>query len=106
MTTKTESLPATSIFGPLFVKVGNYGHRYEHDLTDIEVPTLAAASDAVRSWIANAGTGSRDWCGGEVFDSAGVCVAVVSYNGRVWEVGPKNPEGLHRTGKCEFDLSA
>lgn len=105
-TVTTESLPATSIIGPLFVKVGNYDYCEKPHLTAIEVPTLAAASNAVRSWIFGEGTGSSVWCGGEVFDADGTCVAVVSYNGRVWEVGAKNPEGLHRTGKREFDLSA
>lgn len=106
MNVETESLPATSVIGPLIVKVGNYGWCTKPHLTDVEVATLADASTAVRSFISDEGTGSRDWCGGEVFDVDGVCVAVVSYNGRVWEVGAKNPEGLHRTGEREFDLSA
>lgn len=102
--TAETSLPATSVAGPLFVKVGTYD-RDPH-LSTVEVPTLAAASTAVRSWISGEGARSSDWCGGEVFDVDGTCVAVVSYNGRVWEVGAKNPEGLHRTGEREFDLGA
>lgn len=64
---------------------------------------MTAATKVVRRFLreeldAN-GMGSRDFDGGQIYvdrgGRPGECVAVVTYNGRVWAPGEKNPEGLH-----------
>jgi len=47
------------------------------------------------------GLGSRDYDGGQIYRN-GECIAVVSYNGRVWEPAGTNPEGIHIPGNKEI----
>jgi hypothetical protein len=59
---------------------------------------LRGAVDVVRTFLREEveaeGMGSRDFDGGQIYRN-GECVAVVSYNGRVWAPGGTNPEGIH-----------
>jgi hypothetical protein len=86
----------------LTVKVGVYNCCGSPQLRSVPVADLEAAAKACRDYIEHEDVGNRDWCGGEVYDADGKCVAVVSYNGRVWAPGSKNPEGLHCAGTHEI----
>lgn len=98
----TIKLAASSLEGPFYVKAGNC-----HDgVRKFTVPDLAEASSVCRRVIEEENLGS-DWRGGQVVNEAdGTCVAVVSYNGRVWAPGGRNPEGECVPGNLEFDLDA
>lgn len=99
-----NTFPAPSVHGPLFVKLGVYNCCGGPQLETRKVDNLAAAAKTVREYIDLEDIGNRDWCGGEVFSADGTCVAVVSYNGRVWEPGAQNPEGQYVPGPREFGL--
>jgi hypothetical protein len=66
------------------------GHRYEK-LHCVEVKTLKQASNVVRAYIekndltAGCGSDSNAFRGGQIFDEDEV-IAVVSYNGRIWDI--------------------
>lgn len=91
-------IAALSVEGPLLVKVAK--KRL------VSVPDLAEASRVCREHIDSKGIGARGWSGGEVLrdDESRECVAVVSYNGRVWVPGGTNPEGRRLASSQEFDL--
>jgi hypothetical protein len=55
----------------------------------VPVSGLVEASRVVRQYIEGHEMGSGNWAGGEVWDDQGKHVATVSYNGRVWEPGPR-----------------
>lgn len=90
---------------PFHVTVGEY-FMTRPKVRRIAVKSLAEARAACREWIEAKGVGASDWAGGEVTDADGECVAVVSYNGRVWEPGGSNPEGLRLCGEKEIQVSA
>lgn len=93
---KTKRIAASTVEGPFLVKVGST----QKPVRDVMVPTLQAASEVVREFIEDEAIGASDWRGGQVCrDEEGhEDVAMVSYNGRVWE-----PDmGL----EVEFDLNA
>lgn len=97
-------IAASSVEGPLLVKVGTYD---DPKLMDVTVPDLAEASRVCRAFIDDECLGSSNWRGGEVVTEDGECVAVVSYNGRVWTPGLRNPEGdVVSSMGPEFDLGA
>lgn len=52
----------------------------------VPVVTLEEASARCLRFIAEHDLGGGNWSGGKVRDAAGVVVARVSYNGRVWPV--------------------
>ena len=93
---------ASTVNGPLLVKVGSYDEK----LKDLEVSDLKEAAKVCREYIEDDGLGASDWRGGEVvLEETGLCVAVVSYNGRVWFPGGRNPEGdALPNHELEFDL--
>jgi hypothetical protein len=97
-------IAASTIEGPLYVKVGTYD---DSDLLKMTVPDLAEAARVCRTMIEEGAHGARDWRGGEVVsEESGLCVAVVSYNGRTWFPGMRNPEGDALAGELEYDLDA
>jgi len=97
-------IAASSVEGPLFVKVGTYD---DPKLLKVTVPDLSEASRICREMIEDGGYGARDWRGGEVVsEDSGLCIAVVSYNGRTWFPGSRNPEGDVLAGELEYDLDA
>ena len=100
-------MPASHIQGPFLVRVGEY-EGLEPQLTDLMCPSLQEARRLCLEEIDDRGCGASTWAGGEVLDEATKqCVAVVSYNGRVWWPGKKNPEGLFVPDQnLEFDLDA
>lgn len=51
----------------------------------VPAASLSAASTVCREYIERHGLGSGNWSGGIIEDANGICVANVSYNGRVWE---------------------
>lgn len=94
--------------GPFLVEVGEYDVQDRPQVKMLTVPTLEAAARACREYIDDQGLGGSDWCGGQVFrdDDERECVAVVSYNGRVWLPGGSNPEGQRVPDMTrEFDLT-
>lgn len=68
---------------------GNPDHGELFDLLpgvpvlDVEVASVADASQACRAYIRRHDLGGGNWFGGEVYEG-GTLVARVSYNGRVW----------------------
>lgn len=67
----------------------NYGQNPDTPLLGVpdeskEVYSLEEASKVCRQYIEEHYLGGSQWNGGEVYDEAGVLVAHVSYNGRVW----------------------
>ena len=66
---------------------------------------LPAAVKMVRTFLEDEvrgeGLGNRDYDGGQIYRD-GECLAVVSYNGRVWEPAGTNPEGRHVPGNKEI----
>jgi len=93
--TPTNFLSTRFLPGPFLVLVGTAGGpRYE-----VMVGDLRMASEVVRAYIEEAGIGVSKWTGGPVFlDKEGPreCVAVVSYNGRIWAVSSqRGPEGQY-----------
>jgi hypothetical protein len=97
-------LAGCTIVGPFLVKVGSYGPGFTVQTKLVKVPDLAAASRVCRAFIDEEDLSGNDWAGGEVLrdDATRECVAVVSMNGRVWEPGATNPEGVRLTGVREF----
>ncbi len=51
----------------------------------LSVPSLDAASAAVRNYLDAFGLGGGNWIGGLVIDANGIDVARISYNGRVFD---------------------
>lgn len=98
-------IAASTVTGPLLVKVGSYD---DTKLMDLTVPDLKAASKACLGYIEDDALGASDWRGGEVIqESTGLCVAVVSYNGLVFSVSGRNPEGDALPElELEYDLRA
>ena len=95
-------LNASTVEGPLYVKVGSYD---DPKLKKMTVPSLEEASKVCRAYIEDDALGSSNWMGGEVVsEETGLCVAVVSYNGRVWFPGSRSPEGKALAGELEYDL--
>lgn len=96
---------ASSIDGPLYVKIGTYD---DPKLRDFTAPDLKAASQIVVAYLDENDISSSDWRGGEVVsEDTGLCVAVISPNGRTWfHAGTRNPEGDALPGELEFDLDA
>ena len=93
-------IAASTIEGPLYVKLGDGPKKFV-------VPDLEEASKLCRVFIEEEDLGSRTWVGGEVVsEESGLCVAVVSYNGRTWFPGMRNPEGHALAGELEYDLDA
>lgn len=73
---------ASSVQGPLIVKVGSV---HDKKLLDVTVPDLEEASGVCRAYIEDDGLAASEWLGGEVIsEETRLCVAVVTYNGRVW----------------------
>jgi hypothetical protein len=95
--------PASTVDGPLLVKVGSI---HEPELKDVTVPNLAEASRICRAMIDEEGLGASEWLGGEVVsEDTGLCVAVISYNGRAWfPSSVRGPEGHALSSELEFDL--
>ncbi len=52
--------------------------------TFVAVADVGAAALACRQWIVAHGIGGGAWTGGQVWHK-GLCIANVSYNGRVWD---------------------
>lgn len=94
--------PMSNVYGSMIVKIGLYNCCGSPQLRSVPVADLAAAAKACRDYIDQEDVGSRDWCGGEVFNGEGRCVAVVSYNGRVWTPGAQNPEGQYLASPQEI----
>ncbi len=91
----------------LLARVGTY----DYGVSLRPATGLAGAASVVRSFLREEleaeGMGSRDFDGGQIYEDLGggrpgECVAVVSYNGRVWAPGNKNPEGLHTCSRDEL----
>lgn len=52
---------------------------------EVEVKTFKEASQVCVDFIMKNDLGSGNWAGGNIKDDSGKVIAVVSYNGRVWE---------------------
>lgn len=94
--------------GPLLVQVGYYDLRAELHLLELSVPDITGAVRTCRAYIEEEDLGSSNWAGGAVFrdDGTRACVAIVSYNGRVWvPSGEVNPEGLALPSRQEIPAS-
>lgn len=84
----------------LILRVGTY-RGLRPKLKDVPVANLKEAREEVLERFESA----RDWAGGEVLDGeTRECVAVVSPNGRVWEPGGVNPEGVHLPSSVEIEV--
>ena len=55
----------------------------------VPVRDLRAAVQAARNFIQENNLGGGNWTGGQVYNDKGEWVARISYNGRVWEPGPR-----------------
>jgi len=94
----------------LLARVGTYDYGVELR----PAVGMEGATKVVRRFLREEleadGMGSRDFDGGQIYvdegGRPGECVAVVSYNGRVWEPGGKNPEGLHVCSRQEIEEGA
>lgn len=100
----TTKIAASTVEGPLLVKVGSC---YDEKLLDVSVPDLEEAANVCRSYIDDGGLGGSEWLGGEVVsEETGLCVAVISYNGRAWMPSSvRGPEGhALPDSRVEFDF--
>lgn len=69
---------------------GEPGHRQDSRSRSsrmVEVHGFEEASALCREYITKHELSAADWLGGSLFDAEGVCVARVSYNGKVWPLG-------------------
>jgi hypothetical protein len=62
---------------------GYWGDTPAEGAKNVEVSTLADASDVVLAYIGRNGLGGGNWTGGQVI-KGGKVVARISYNGRIW----------------------
>jgi hypothetical protein len=102
----TVKMPASTIEGPLLVKVGSI---HDEKLKDFSVPDLEEAAKVCWAYVVDENLGASEWLGGEVVSEAtGLCVAVVSYNGRVWMPSSvRNPEGRALADeRVEYEVDA
>jgi hypothetical protein len=93
-------MPHRSLSTPLQVtlaSVGNPDHAQPADRSlpgvpseTVEILDLAAASRTCRAYIERHQLGAGNWAGG-IVTRAGVPIARVSYNGRVWAPGNWQP---------------
>jgi hypothetical protein len=68
---------------------GGYWHGKPPDgKRMVSVESLAEASGVCQGYIRRNDLGFGNWTGGQVFDGKRQ-VAVVSYNGRIWDMGGK-----------------
>lgn len=51
----------------------------------VEVKDMKEARDKCMAFIQENDLGGGNWAGGEIMDEKGKVIAIVSYNGRVWE---------------------
>lgn len=74
--------------------------------TDEEIPHGVDVLWICRTMVDEEGLGASEWLGGEVVsEETGLCVAVISYNGRAWfPKSVRGPEGHALAGELEFDL--
>lgn len=116
---KAVTIPASRVQGPLFVKLGSFpenaelmapeelGEILESHLKKFTIPDLEEASRLCRTFRDEENLSAHEWAGGEVCcEETGLCVAVVSYNGRVWFPGGRSLAGFVVTSNVEYDLSA
>lgn len=83
------------------------GSVHDPELKSFTVPDLEEASKICRNYIMDENRGASEWLGGEVVsEETGLCVAVISYNGRAWfPKSVRGPEGhALADNRVEFDL--
>ena len=73
------------------IKGGYRGETPKENNLKPKIIDLKDASLRCRAWISNNDLGAGNWTGGQVYED-GKKIALVSYNGKVWDMAEKEIE--------------